>query len=87
MSNNCANMLVYLDPNKIDLAGNRFPAEGYIQSKNFTLDRDLRNGIFGILNGNECKFMYESKKIGFWAIVRTELDQLILVYAEKYKFR
>jgi hypothetical protein len=80
-------MLVYLDKNKTDLAGNEFPEEGYVKSKNYSLDKDLRNGIFGILNGNKCNFIYESKKIGFWAIVKTKREQLIYIYPEKYKFR
>tara|TARA_Y100000310_G_scaffold345742_1_gene469105 strand:+ start:4732 stop:5085 length:354 start_codon:yes stop_codon:yes gene_type:complete len=87
MIENYVNMLVYLDNNKTDLAGNEFPPEGYVQSKNFSLDKDLRNGIFGILNGNDCEFIFESKKIGFWAIVKTERSQLVQIVPEKYKFR
>ena len=89
MSENYVNMLIYLDNNKTDLAGDTFPDEGYVQSENFSLDKDIKNGIFGILEGDTDNFIFESKFSGFWAIVRTEKEQLIPIYPQenKYKFR
>jgi len=89
MSENYVNMLIYLDRHKRSLAGDTLPAEGYVQSKNFSLDKDLRNGIFGVLEGNISGFVFESEFIGFWVIMRTEQEQLIPIYPQenRYKFR
>jgi hypothetical protein len=89
MSDEHALMLVYLDNNQTDLAGNSFPATGFVKSEDFSFDNNLENGIFGILNGDTNNFSFEDQHEGSWAIVKTEQEQLIPIYPRdnKYKFK
>ena len=83
-------MLVYVDDNWMDIGGNVYPPEGFIEAKNFTEDIDIQFGLYGILWGKTCYFPYEKIDNGNWLVVKTEIgDDLIRVesYYNRYKFR
>ena len=82
-------MLSYVDENWMDIGGNIFPTEGFIEAKNFTKDIDIRTGLNGILWGKTCYLPYEKMNKGNWTVVKTEIsDDLIQTdhYYNRYKF-
>ena len=82
-------MLSYVDENWMDIGGNIYPPEGFVEAKNFTRDIDVRFGLNGILWGKTCYFPYEQINKGNWTVVKTELiDDLIKTehYYNRYKF-
>jgi hypothetical protein len=83
-------MLVYVDEEWMDIGGNEYPPEGYIEAKNFTEDIDIENGLYGIMWGKTCHFPYEKLKNGNWVVVKTEVSQDVIKvdgYYNRYKFR
>ncbi len=82
-------MLSYVDENWIDIGGNIYPLEGFIEAKNFTSDIDIKFGLNGILWGKTCYFPYEKINKGNWTVIKTEItDDLIKTdhYYNRYKF-
>lgn len=87
---NCVLVLCYVDNDWLDLAGNKFSYSGFIQASDFRSDIDIRYGLYGILWGKTHSFIYESLHKGYWAVVKTQInDDLILVdqYTNRYKFK
>ena len=83
-------MLVYLDKEWMDIGGNEYPSEGYIEAKKFTADINIENGLYGIMWGKTCHFPYEKLINGNWIVVKTEVcDEVIQVdhYYNRYKFK
>jgi len=83
-------VVVYLDEEMTDIAGHEFPASGFINSDNFTRDIDIRNGYYGVLWGKTHYFPYEKLDRGYWAVVKTDYnDNLIMVdsYHNRVKFK
>ena len=50
------NILVRLDTKRMGIGGEKYPSSGFIISKNFSVDDDVRTGITGILNGDCRKY-------------------------------
>jgi len=83
-------MLVYVDEEWMDIGGNEYPPEGYIEAKNFTEDIDIENGLYGIMWGKTCHFPYEKLKDSNWVVVKVEVSEEIIKtdgYYNRYKFR
>ena len=83
-------MLVYLDEDWLDLSGNKYHSEGFIEAKEFTNDIDLQNGLYGIMWGKTNYFPYEKIDKGHWAVVKTEINQELIKtdwHYNRYKFR
>jgi hypothetical protein len=83
-------MLVYVDEGWLDIGGNEYPYEGYIEAKNFTYDIDIEQGLYGIMWGKTYHFSYEKLKNGNWVVVKTEVSEEIIQvdsYYNRYKFR
>ncbi len=83
-------MLVYADGNWMDIGGNVYPTEGYIEAQEFTRDIDIRYGLCGILWGETCYLPYEKTCSGNWLAVKTELNEDLIKtdsYYNRYKFR
>ncbi len=83
-------MLVYVDSNWMDIGGNVYPPEGFIEAKDFTKDIDIQFGLYGVLWGKTCCFPYEKIDNGNWLVVKTEIcEDLIRTesYYNRYKFR
>ena len=83
-------MLVYIDDEWMDIGGNKYPTEGYIEANNFTNDIDIQNGLYGIMWGKTCYFPYEKMDNGHWVVVKTEKNEELIetdCYYNRYKFR
>lgn len=83
-------MMVYVDGDWMDLSGNEYPTEGYIESESFTDDIDLQNGLYGIMWGKTCVFPYEQMNKGHWIVVKIEISEELIktdYYYNRYKFR
>lgn len=83
-------MLVYVDSEWMDIGGNTYPIEGYIEAKEFTRDIDIRYGLYGILWGKIDYLSYERIKDGHWLVVKTELSEDLIktdYYNGHYKFK
>lgn len=83
-------LLVYVDDDWMDIGGNSYPKEGYIEARKFTNDIDIRLGLYGILWGDIKKLEYEKTNAGYWLVVKAEWsDDLIKTdyFANRYKFR
>ena len=83
-------MLVYIDNDWMDIGGNRYPVEGYIESQQFTRDIDIEYGLCGIPWGKTYYFPYEQINGGKWLVVKTELNEELIrtdFYYNRYKFR
>jgi hypothetical protein len=66
-------ILVHLDKNKVDIAGNKYNGVGdVIEAKEFTKDKDIRYGIYGVPWGKTHYFLYDRLIDGFWAVIKTE---------------
>jgi len=82
-------MLSYVDENWIDVGGNIFPIEGFVEAKVFEKDIDIRTGLNGILWGQTSYLSYEKIDKGNWTVIKTEIsDDLIRTdhYYNRYKF-
>ncbi|KKL08995.1 hypothetical protein LCGC14_2570260, partial [marine sediment metagenome] len=51
--------LIHIDENRMDYGGNLIPEKGFVKSNNFTYDKDIRYGLFGIPWGKTLNFLYE----------------------------
>jgi len=83
-------MLAYVDDDWMDIGGNIYPPEGYVESKKFTRDIDIRYGLYGIPWGKTCNLSYEQIKKGHWVVVKTEQSDDVIKtdsYYNRYKFR
>jgi len=83
-------MLVYCDEEWMDIGGNEYPPEGYVEAKKFTYDIDIENGLYGIMWGKTCYFPYEKLENKNWVVVKTEISEDIIKidsYYNRYKFR
>ena len=83
-------VLVYLDKDWLDIAGNKYPYKGFIQAKIFTNDIDIRFGLYGILWGKTQLFIYEQIHKGHWAVVKIEQNYDLLEvdpHTNRYKFK
>ena len=93
MKSNCNSyvlMLVYVDSNLMDIGGNIYPVEGYVEANNFTEDIDIRNGLYGILWGKTCSLSYEKIDSDNWIVIKTEISEDLIktdFYYNYYKFR
>jgi len=82
-------MLSYVDENWMDIGGNTFPIEGFIESKNFEKNVDIRTGLNGILWGQSSHLPYEKIYNGNWVVVKTEVSEDLIKtdhYNNRYKF-
>ena len=75
MHDRYALVIVTLNPDMTDEAGNVFPEQGYIVSADYRQDNDIFNGLHGVLWGRtESKEYYNKSPSAKWAVVRTELN-------------
>jgi len=74
----CVLMLVYVDENWMDIGGNTYPIEGFVEAKEFTKDLDIRFGLYGIMWGKTSYFPYEQAYRGNWIVVKTEISEDII---------
>jgi len=82
-------VLTYVDNDWLDIGGNLYPTEGYIEAKNFTKDIDIRFGLCGILWGKIHFLPYEKINTGHWIVVKTEVKEDLIKtdwYLNRYKF-
>jgi len=82
-------MLSYVDENWMDLGGNIFPIEGFVEAKVFEKDINVRTGLTGILWGQTSYLSYEKIDKGNWTVIKTEIScDLIRTdhYYNRYKF-
>ena len=82
-------LLVYVDNQNLDLAGNRYPLKGHIEAEDFSKDIDVQRGLCGILWGQTDYFSYENIKSKKWLIAKIEKNNEIIRvnYHNRYKFR
>lgn len=83
-------MLVYVDEDWMDIAGNRYPIEGDVEAKEYSEDIDISKGLYGIPWGKTCYFPYERINKGHWIVVKVEKsEEMVRVeeYYNRYKFR
>ena len=80
-------MMVHLDKYKTDIAGNDYSSEGFMRSKKFTRDIDMRNGLCGVPWGKTYSFTYENIDRGYWSILKTENINMIRVEPVDNKFK
>ena len=64
--------LIHLFWDGYDISGNKFPEEGFVKTKKFTRDKDIRYGIFGFEWGRTRSFRFDKIDAGSWAVVKTE---------------
>jgi len=88
LENNFVFILVYLDKDFIDIAGNEYCSYGYVKAKEYTEDIDIRYGLYGIPWGKTHYFPYEKIENGNWVVVKTNYEELITVdrYYNRVKF-
>lgn len=82
-------LLSYIDDNRTDIGGTVFPEEGFIESKNFKKDINIRNGLTGILWGESNTLPYEKINKGFWLVIKTEKNDDFIrtdILDNRYKF-
>lgn len=82
-------MLIHLDPFMNDIAGNKYSTEGFIQTKKFTHDFDIRYGLYGSLWGKTAYFPFDDIETGYWTVVKTEKDSNLIKidsHCNRYKF-
>jgi hypothetical protein len=82
-------LLVYVDNDLLDIGGNLYPKEGYVESNEFSKDIDIRYGLYGIMFGKTNKLQYENINSGHWIVVKTELNEYIIKTdrcLNRYKF-
>lgn len=82
-------MLVYVDKEWMDIAGNKYPSTGLIRAKNFSIDENIQYGLVGIPWGKTDSFIYEENSHGHWIVVKTEIHNNLICtdyYANRYKF-
>ena len=83
-------MLVYVDNDWLDIGGNEYPTEGYVEANNFTNDIDIQNGLYGIMWGKTFYLPYEKIDQGHWIVVKTETNEELIKtdwYYNRYKFK
>lgn len=83
-------MLVYVDEEWMDVGGNKYPSDGYIEAEKFEKDIDIRYGLYGIPWGKTCYFPYEKLRSGHWIVVKTEIGEDFIKtdgYYNRYKFK
>lgn len=84
-------MLVYVDEQWLDIAGNKYSDDGFIEADEFTKDIDISKGLCGILWGKTYHLPYEKVDGGHWLVVKTELsDNLVRTdynNTNRYKFK
>ena len=82
-------MLVYIDENRKDIAGNYYPENGFISNDNFKFNLDIMSGFYGIKWGMTDSLYYEDNN-GKWVVVKTEENISVICLDEKrnrYKFK
>jgi hypothetical protein len=82
-------ILSYVDENWLDIGGNIFPIEGFIEAKNFERNADIRTGLNGILWGQSSYLPYEKINNGNWVVVKTEVSEDLIKtdhHNNRYKF-
>ena len=77
-------VLVHVDQNHVDVAGNEYPLEGYIEAEKFTDDLDLRYGLLGVPWGKTVGFPYDHVNEGKWIVVKTQISDDIIIFNEYY---
>jgi len=83
-------MLSYIDENWMDIGGVVYPIEGFVESKNYERNINIRTGLSGILWGQSSHLPYEKINKGNWAVVKTDINDdfvRIEAYGNRYKFR
>lgn len=83
-------MLVYVDDEWLDMAGNKYPIEGFIEAEKFSDDIDILKGLYGAMWGKISSFSYEHMHKGHWVVVKTEHSEDLIKTAwqeDRYKFK
>ena len=72
-------ILVSLNPDSTDLSNIIFPESGHVEAKHYKPDKNIRNGLYGILWGisQTSKWMNLDPK-AIWKVVRTEQNSEII---------
>ena len=87
--NNYVLLLVYINKERKDIAGNYYPENGFIRHNEFESNMDLMSGFYGIKWGKIDSLYYEDPN-GQWVVVKTE-DNKNLIFLDKnknkYKFK
>jgi hypothetical protein len=80
-------VLVSLNPDSTDISGVEFPESGYVESKKFQPDKDIRNGLYGTLwgrvNGGHWLNTDTDAK---WCVVKVENNDEIIEIDPVYNF-
>lgn len=82
--------LCSLNPDRTDLAANKYPESGYVSAKSFKFDDNIMHGLYGTLWGKtETKEWLNLDPKAVWVVVRTEVnDEMIKLSSNNfYKFR
>jgi len=78
-------ILVHLDKDRCDIARNKYGFVGdVVESQEFTKDKDIRYGIYGVLWGKTSSFPYERIGDGYWAVIKTEYNDNFIVVDKYY---
>jgi hypothetical protein len=83
-------MLVYVDDDWMDIGGNIYPDEGYVEANHYSDNIDIQHGLLGIIWGNVKRLKYEKADTGHWLVVKTESCQETIKidhFDNYYKFR
>ncbi len=83
-------VLVHVDRDHVDVAGNEYPIEGYVETKEFTNDLDLQYGLSGVPWGKTVGFPYDNIKEGRWFVLKTQVNDdftIIDTYYNQAKFK
>ena len=70
--------LMHIDENRMDYGGNLIPKKGFIKANNFTYDKDIRYGLFGIPWGKTFNFIYEDINFGCWVVLKILKDKKLI---------
>jgi len=72
-------VLVALNKDRTDIGGNKFPDSGFVESDSFSIDKDIRDGICGVVCGRTSKKPFlDIYSESVWCVVRVALDDHII---------
>lgn len=80
-------LLVSLNPDSTDLSGIKFPECGYVESKTYQPDKDIRNGLYGTLWGKtDAQYWLNKDPKTQWRVVKAENNDEIIPLDKAYNF-
>lgn len=87
--NNYKTLVINLNPDRTDCAGNKYPVTGYVEAELYIPDKDIRHGLYGVLNGQDERWLNIEEGLSYCVIKTEENNELISLDDDHglYKFR